>query len=137
MKKFLLAFVIVVFAINGYAFNLILDRDPFMDLLKLRALKFKEKTVLQKMKNSKEKELMERINRIVNSIVIKAVFYSKENPKMNAALIEGASGTPIVVYKKYKIADGVYVSKIIKDGIVLSFKTKKGTKSATLKMNKK
>jgi len=137
MKKFLLAFVIVVFAINGYAFNLVLDRDPFMDLLKLRALKFKEKTVLQKMKNSKERKLIERINSIINSIVIKAVFYSKENPKMNAALITGPSGTPIVVYKKYKIADGVYVSKIIKDGIVLSFKTKKGTKSATLKMNKK
>ena len=138
MKRIILACVLLITCnINAYSFNLSLDRDPFMDLLKLRQLKLKEKVVLQKTKGSKEREIRDKINRIVSSITIKAVFYSKRNPKMNAALIVGPSGTPIVVYKKYKISNGVYISKIIKDGIVLSFKTRKGMKSATLKMNKK
>ncbi len=136
MKKFLVLFLVFL-SINSFGFSLKLDRDPFMDLLKLNELKQKESVVLKKIRSSKERKLQEKINRIINSIVIKAVFYSQKNPKMNAALIVGPSGVPLVVYKNYKIDKGVYISKILEDGIILSFKTKKGIKSATLKMNKK
>ncbi len=130
-------FSLIILCADSYAFNLTLGRDPFMDLIKLRQLKAKEQVIIQKLKVSQEQKIKEKIQKIVNSITIKGVVYSKRNTKMNAALIVGPSGTPIVIYKNYKIADGVYVSKIIKDGIILSFKTKKGIKSATLKMNKK
>jgi hypothetical protein len=138
-NKFFAASMIgfVMLSMPSYSFNLQLNRDPFMDLLKLRELRLKEQVVLQKKQISKEKEIQEKIQRVINSIVIKAVFVSKQDPKMNTALIVGPSGVPVVVYKNYKIAKDVYVSKIIKDGITLSFKTKKGMKSATLKMNKK
>ena len=67
------------------------------------------------------------------------VVISKNNPKMDAALIVGPSGEPVVVYKDYRLAKDVYVSKIINNGIVLSFETKKGIKNAIVKMktNKK
>lgn len=147
MKKFVSVLMIFLFTLtldisgclNSFAFELTIKRDPFMDLIKLKELKEKEKVVFNNYKISEDRKIEERINSVVHSISIKMVVVSKNNPKMDAALIVGPSGEPVVVYKDYRLAKDVYVSKIINNGIVLSFETKKGIKNATVKMktNKK
>ena len=145
MKKILLMVLSVSFFISSsvllnpvgsFAFSLKLKRDPFMDLLKLSELRKKESILLNKSMMTKERQVQERIESVVNSISVQMVVYSKTDPKMNTALIVGPSGESVVVYKNYKLDKDVYVSKIIDNGIVLSFKTKKGTKNATIKMKK-
>ncbi len=147
-KKIICFLVVLLFAAEAVlfykpnissAFQLTLKRDPFMDLVKLKELKAKEKVVLSNYKASEDKQIENRISSVVNSISIKMVVYSKDNPKMNAALIVGPSGEPVVVYKDFKLDKDIYVSKIISNGIILSFITKKGTKNATIEMktNKK
>ncbi len=143
MKK-VIVFLILLFLVNLsyrpsrlFAFELTIKRDPFMDLIKLKELKEKEKVLIINSSMSEEKRIEQRISSVVHSISIKMIVRSKSDPKMDAALIVGPSGEPIVVYKNYRLAKDVYVSKIINNGIVLSFETKKGIKNATVKMKTK
>ncbi len=143
MKKVVPLLIVVLFigaffiCYSGFGFQLTINRDPFMDLVKLRELKAKERIVVNSYKMSEEKKIEQRIDSVVRSISIKMIVYSKNNPKMDAALITGPSGEPVVVYKNYRLAKDVYVSKIINNGIILSFETKKGIKNATIKMKTK
>ncbi len=142
MKKILIVLLLFISSgillnpIKSSAFNLKLDRDPFMDLLKLSELKKKENILLSHNRMAKDRQVKERIESVIHSISVLMVVYSKADPKMNAALIVGPSGESAVVYKNYKLDRDVYVSKIIDNGIVLSFKTKKGIKNATIEMKK-
>ncbi len=139
IRKIVFLVVCFIFSASSvYAFQLTIKRDPFMDLLKLRELKAKEVTAIKqnKPKSAEEDRIKRMIQSVVSSITVEMVVYSKENPKMDAALIVGPSGEPIVVYKGYKLSKNVYVSAINSDGIVLSFVTKKGIKNATVKMKK-
>ncbi len=133
---FALLFGFVLLAANAGAFTLTIQRDPFMDLLKLKELKAREVKISKKSASSDENKIKQMIQSVVNSITVEMVVYSKDNPKMDAALIVGPSGEPVVVYKGYKLSKNVYVSAINSEGIVLSFITKKGIKSATVKMKK-
>ncbi len=129
---FAFAFFLLVFDCN--AFTIKLKRDPFMDLIKLQELKAQENVVIKKNRKNQEEAIKRMIESVVNSITVKMVVYSKENPDMDAALIVGPSGEPIVVKAGYKLSKDVYVYKITNGGIVLSFKTQKGTKYATVRM---
>ncbi len=142
MKKYLLFSFVTVFIFGGYSvsaysFTLKSKRDPFMDLLRLQDIEKHKSLLLESSKIKKESEIIRKMRSVAASIKIQAIIYSKKNSSLNTALLVGPSGIPVVAYKNYQLEDGVYISKIMDDGIVISFNTPKGIKNITVKMSKK
>ncbi len=125
----------ILFAITmpTMGFELKINRDPFMDLLKYRELQMKE--VLLK-KKSEIGYLQQEIEALKSSLEVKMVVTSKVDPESKAALLVGPSGIPIVVMKGYELKSGVYVKDIKDDGVEIEIRHGKNNKTVVLKITK-
>ncbi|WP_025270261.1 hypothetical protein [Hippea sp. KM1] len=135
-RSILLAGMVILFAITSAdGFQITLKRDPFMDLLKLKKIKQIEMLRKSKIELSRQQKIKREMDIIASSLKVKMIVTSKD-PSLNAALIVGPSGIPVVVTKGYKIKDNVYIKEVKDNEVVVAVNTNGTTRTISLKLSK-
>ncbi|AEA34148.1 hypothetical protein [Hippea maritima] len=135
-KEAVLVGIGIFFAISiASGFEIKLKRDPFMDLLKLRQIRQAELMKKAKIAMTKQERFNKEIDMITSSLTVKMIITSKDT-NLNAALIVGPSGVPVVVTKGYKLQDNVYIKEIKNNEVVVAVDVNGVVKTVSLKLKK-
>lgn len=123
--KLLIFLIAALFSSNIYAFNINIDRDPFMNLVKLSQMK---KTMSVSANESN------KLNDIKGSLTLQASVVNLSDNRKSTALLLGPSGVPKIVQEGSVLRKDIVVSKILQDEIILSVRVKDKWEKLSIKI---
>lgn len=123
--KLLIFLIAALFSFNVYAFNISIDRDPFMNLVKLGQMK--KVISITTIETNK-------LSDIKNSLTLQASVVNLSDSRRSTALLLGPSGVPKIVQEGSVLRKDVVVSKILQDEVILSVKVKDKIKKLSIKI---
>ena len=123
--KVIFVLITALFSFNAYAFNININRDPFMNLVKLSQMK-KAISISTNETN--------KLNDIRNSLTLQASVVSLSDSRKSTALLLGPSGIPEIVKEGSVLRKDIVVSKILQDEVILSVRVKDKLKKLSIKI---
>ncbi len=123
--KLLIFLIAALFSFNAYAFNISIDRDPFMNLVKLGQMK--KVISITTIETNK-------LSDIKNSLTLQASVVNLSDNRKSTALLLGPSGVPKIVQEGSVLRKDIVVSKILQDEVILSVRVKDKIKKLSIKI---
>ncbi len=123
--KVIFVLITALFSFNAYAFNININRDPFMNLVKLSQMK-KAISISTNETN--------KLNDIRNSLTLQASVVNLSDNRKSVALLLGPSGIPKIVKEGSVLRKDIVVSKILQDEVILSVRVKDKLKKLSIKI---